>query len=240
MDLPGYVALSRVTGLDRELSVIANNIANMSTAGFRREDLVSSEAATHLPQEGTTIAMSTLRARYTDEAQGSVERTGRALDLAIDGAGYFQVALDGEQFLTRAGNFSRTLDGGMVLPSGAALLDAGGAPVLIPPDAGEIAIAPDGTLSADGAPLAQIGVWQVADGAALTRRDGVIFTTDVAPEPALGTRLLQGALEGSNVSPVTEMARMIEVQRAYEQGQSFLSSEDERIRAAIRALGEAR
>lgn len=238
MDLPGYVALSRVSGLDRELSVIANNIANMSTTGFRREDLIASEAATHLPSDGTTIAMSALRARYTDVAQGTVERTGRPLDLAIDGTAYFQVMQDGEPLLTRAGNFGRTVDGELALPSGAVLLDAGGAALIVPPDAGEVAIAPDGTVSADGAPLGQVGLWQVDPADQISRRDGVMFATTGDPVPAEASRILQGALEGSNVSPVTEMARMIAVQRAYEQGQSFLTSEDERIRAAIRSLGE--
>jgi flagellar basal-body rod protein FlgF len=119
------------------------------------------------------------------------------------------------------------------------LLDSGGAAVVVPPDATSVSVASDGTLSADGLPVAEIGLWFAPAPEATERRAGSRFRVDGAPLPAgeAGGRILGGYLESSNVSPVAEVARMIEVQRAYELGQNFLDREDERIRAVIRTFG---
>jgi flagellar basal-body rod protein FlgF len=140
--------------------------------------------------------------------------------------------------LTRAGSFVRDADGGIVTADGMALLDAGGAPVLVPPDAADIAVASDGTLSADGQPIAQIGLWEAPGPGTTERRAGTRFAVLGAPVPAVegSGRIAQGFLESSNVSPVAEVARMIEVQRTYELGQGFLDREDDRIRAVIRTF----
>ena len=121
-------------------------------------------------------------------------------------------------------------------PDGYRLLDAGGAPVFVPPQTRGVAVAEDGTLSADGQPVAQIGLWQPADPLSLRHQSGTLFSAGEV-EPAEGARILQGMLEDSNVEPVSEIARMIEVQRAYELGQKFLDAEDERVRGVITTLG---
>ncbi len=138
--------------------------------------------------------------------------------------------------LTRAGAFLPDAAGELVTPDGHRLLDAGGAPVFVPPDAGPVAIGADGTLSAGGQPLARIGLWQPADPLALRHVAGTMFDPGEV-EPAEGGTLIQGALEEGNVNPVSEIARMIAVQRAYELGQSFLDQEDRRARTAIQTLG---
>ncbi len=115
------------------------------------------------------------------------------------------------------------------------MLDAGGAPVFVPPGA-QIGVASDGTVSADGQPLGQIGIYMPTDPLDLQREDGVMFRADGGFEPTDGARVLQGFLESSNVNPILQVARMIEVQRAYEMGQSFLDAENERIRAAVKAM----
>jgi flagellar basal-body rod protein FlgF len=117
------------------------------------------------------------------------------------------------------------------------VLDAGGAPVFVPQGAGPIAIAADGTMSADGTPIGQIGIVMPVDMAGLIREDGVRFRADAGTEPALDGKMMQGFLEGSNVDPILQVSRMIEVQRAYELGQSFIDKEDERIRGVIKTLG---
>ena len=114
------------------------------------------------------------------------------------------------------------------------LLDAGGSPVPVP--AGQVALAADGTLSADGQPVARIGLWAPTDPLALRHQSGTLFDGGQVV-PADGATLLQGMLEDSNVDAVTEVARMIEVQRAYELGQGFLDREDERMRGVIQTLG---
>jgi len=140
--------------------------------------------------------------------------------------------------LTRAGAFTPNENGDLVTPEGFRVLDAGGAPVFVPQGAGPVGVAPDGTISAGGQPVGQIGLVNPVDINAMVREDGVRFRADEGFEPALEGRIAQGFVEESNVDPVLQVARMIEVQRAYELGQSFIDKEDERIRGALRALGK--
>ena len=138
--------------------------------------------------------------------------------------------------LTRSGSFTPSATGELVDSDGQRLLDAGGAPVFVPPDAGPVSLSEDGTLSAGGTPLAQIGLWMPADPMTLRHQSGTLFDAG-AVEPAQGAKIFQGFLEDSNVNPVSEIARMIEVQRAYELGQKFLDAEDGRARSVIETLG---
>lgn len=126
--------------------------------------------------------------------------------------------------------------GDMVTNDGFRVLDTGGAPIFVPPDATDLSVSADGTVSADGRPLSQLGLVRPIDQIDLTREDGVMFRTEGETEPVLDGRVLQGFLEGANVDPVSQIARMIEVQRAYETGQSFLDAENERIRAALKTF----
>jgi flagellar basal-body rod protein FlgF len=238
MDLAGYVALTRQSGLARELQSVANNIANLSTTGYRREGVIFAEMVEALPVEGGAVAMTAARARFTDELQGALVETGGTLDFAIEGDGYFTVQTAEGTRLTRAGAFLRDADGQVVSADGHVLLDDGGGAILIPFDAEKISLAADGTLSADGLPVARVGLVRVEDPTKLFREAGVLFRADAEPEPVEDPRVVQGFLEQSNVNAVAEMARMIEVQRAYENGQRLLDQEDERIRLVVRVLGQ--
>lgn len=233
METGGYVTLTRQSGLMREMQVVANNIANLSTAGFRREGVVFEEYLQPAGDAGS-VSMASGNARVVDLTQSGFSTTGGTFDFAIQGDGFFAVNTPQGQRLTRAGSFTPSAEGVLVNPEGHALLDAGGTPVTIP--AGQIALAADGTLSANGQPFAKIGLWQPTDPLSLRHEGGTLF--DGGPlEPAEGASLMQGMLEDSNVEPVTEVARMIEVQRAYELGQGFLDREDERQRGVIQTLG---
>ncbi len=239
METAGYVTLSRQTGLWKEMQVVANNVANISTSGFRREGVVFTEMLQALPNEGGGVAMAAARARFSDPSQGSMTQSGNPMDLAIQGRGYFMVETPDGNRLTRAGAFALNTEGEIVNPDGLRLLDAGGAPIFIPPDADRVSIAQDGTVSANGNPLAQVGIFEVQDEAAMSRQFGTLFDPgDEEPLAMLEPVVLQGFVEGSNVSPVTEMARMIEVQRTYEMGMKFLENEHERIRNVTRTLGQ--
>jgi flagellar basal-body rod protein FlgF len=171
--------------------------------------------------------------RMTSMLQGPLTPTGGMLDLAIEGEGFFLIETPSGERLTRAGNFTLSAQGDLVTPDGFRVLDAGGAPVFIPPDATGIGLSPDGTLSDNGRPLAQIGLVRPVDSFDMIREDGVMFRADGGFEPVEEGRVLQGFLEGANVDPIGQVARMIEVQRAYEMGQSFLDSEHERVTSAL-------
>jgi flagellar basal-body rod protein FlgF len=174
--------------------------------------------------------------RHVDLSQSTLSQTGGQFDFAIQGEGFFLIETPQGQRLTRAGTFTPSAEGELVTPDGYRLLDAGGAPIFVPPDAKGVAMASDGTLSTGGQPIAQVGLWQPADPLSLRHQAGTMFSAD-AVEPAEGATVLQEMLEDSNVEPVSEIARMITVQRAYELGQKFLDSEDERVRGVIQALG---
>lgn len=235
MENAGYTTLTRQSGLLRELQVVANNIANAATTGYRQEGLIFAEHVTRT-EGGPSLSMATANVRNTSMLQGALTPTGGTLDLAIEGPGFFLIETPQGERLTRAGNFTLSAAGEMVTNDGFRVLDAGGAPVFAPPDAKNVAVSRDGTLSADGRPLGQLGLVQPIEAHDLIREDGVMFRTEGRTEPVLDTRIVQGFLESANVNPIGQIARMVEVQRAYEMGQSFLDAENERIRTALKAF----
>lgn len=235
MDNAGYVALTRQSGLLMEMQSVANNIANASTTGFRREGTSFTEfvASTGIGQD--SLSMARLNAHYMDLSQGPLHETGGRLDIAIDGVGYFLVnGADGQE-ITRAGSFVVSPNGELVTPDGRAVLDAGEAPVFIPTDASDINIATDGTIATDGQVVGQIGLFQPVDPLTVSRTSGTSFSV-AGVVPVEEARMVQGFLETSNVNPVQELTRMIEVQRSYEMGQKLLDQEHERIRNVMQTI----
>lgn len=235
METAGYAALSRQSGLMREMQVIANNIANANTTGFRQEGVIFSEYVTQ--GDGLSgVAMASARVRNTSYMQGTLEQTGGMFDFAIEGDGFFLVEAPGGQRLTRAGSFSPSAEGTLVTSDGYRVLDTGGAPIFVPPQASDLAVGSDGTISTDGRAIGQVGVVRPLEQGQMTREGGVMFNADAGFEPVDNPKVVQGFVEASNVDPILQVARMVEVQRAYELGQSFMEREDERVRTAIKAF----
>ncbi|MDE4192840.1 flagellar hook-basal body complex protein [Phaeobacter gallaeciensis] len=235
METAGYATLSRQTGLMREMRVVANNIANSATTGYRSEGLIFSEYVQSAPGQ-QSMSMARANIHNTSMEQGQLTKTNGTFDFAIEGDAFFMVETPQGQRLTRSGAFSSNAQGDLVTMDGHRVMDAGGAPLFVPTDAESFQVGSDGTLSADGQPLGQIGLFKPVEMHTMSREDGVMFRVDGEIEPALESRVLQGFLEGSNVNAIQQVSRMIEIQRAYEMGQSFLTTEDERIRAAIKNL----
>jgi flagellar basal-body rod protein FlgF len=115
-------------------------------------------------------------------------------------------------------------------------LDSNGSPVFIPPDAASIDVGSDGTLSVEGQLLGQIGVYRVEDLKDLVREGNTRFSTTGNIDPVDEPVVLHRFLEGSNVNAIAQVTRLVEIQRAYELGQSFLETEHERVRGALKAL----
>jgi len=238
MDNTTYTTLGRQSGLLSEMRSIANNIANASTTGFRSEGMTFSEYIKDVGPNAPSLSLSQGASLLTSMEQGALAQTGGPLDMAIEGDGFFLIETPDGERLTRAGNFSSNGEGDLVTPDGFRVLDAGGAPVFVPQGVGQIGIAADGTLSADGNPIGQVGVVIPNDPLTMVREDGVRFRADAGYEPAPDPHVLQGFLEDSNVDPILQISRMIEVQRAYELGQSFADKEDERIRNVMKTLAK--
>ncbi|MEM9958094.1 MAG: flagellar hook-basal body complex protein [Pseudomonadota bacterium] len=239
MDNTGYIAITRQSSLLKELNSVANNVANMSTPGFKREGVVFSEHVEALDVAEGSISLATAGAYYVDLTQGSLKQTNGQFDLAIEGPGFFQIDTPEGLRLTRSGSFSLNAEGQIVTMDGRALLGDGGGPIVTPQGVSDFSIAADGTISADGDPIDRVGLVDVAP--ETLRREGAnLFSTTGALGPAPDGRVLQGFVEGSNVNPVQEISRLVEVQRAYELSQSFLEQEDERIMKTVQTMGETR
>ncbi|SFJ42578.1 flagellar hook-basal body complex protein [Jannaschia pohangensis] len=230
-----YPTLGRQTGLLREMDVIAQNIANANTTGYRAEGIVFSEFVMRGGRDTPSVSFAHANGRETRFDQGGLEQTGGTFDLAIEGPGYFSVDVAGVPHLTRSGAFLAGPDGGLQTAEGYPVLDEGGAPLFVPGNAISIRIAPDGTVSADGQPVARIGIVAPTDRGAMTRRAGTMFAAEDV-QPVENPAVLQGFLEASNVQPVLEIARMVAVQNAYEMGQGFMDREDERMRSMLRLM----
>ncbi|QUJ76294.1 flagellar hook-basal body complex protein [Sulfitobacter albidus] len=238
MESTGYITITRQRGLQREMQVLANNIANAATTGFRAEGMIFSEYVKPVTG-GPSLSMGQGNVGRTSFEQGGMRQTAGTFDFAIEGDGYFLVQTPRGERLTRAGAFSPDATGQLVTYDGYPVLDAGRAPLFVPTGAGELAVSSDGTLSVDGAPVGQMAIVAPLAPLNLIREDGVMFIAEEGDAPAENARVMQGFLEGSNVNSLNELARMIDVQRAYEMGQSFLKTEDERIRSAVKTLTQS-
>ncbi|WP_031551194.1 flagellar hook-basal body complex protein [Parvularcula oceani] len=231
-------SLSRQTGLLKELSVLAGNIANAGTAGFKREASVFTEYVNADLAPGG-VAMGALRGRYAVMEEGALVETGGTYDLALTGEGFFGIQRDGEVLLTRAGRFQTDMEGRLITARGDLVLDEGGGAIEIPQEAAEVVFSPDGTLSADGLAIAQIGVFD-APQASMKRVGDTLWRPEGGYAPREDAQLRQGFLEQSNVNPVAEMARLVEAQRLFEAGQNLIETEHRRMDALLRALNELR
>lgn len=241
MDNSLLVSLSHQIAAYRAIDVIANNIANASTPGFKRESAKFEEYVADMnPAEGQTgtqqISFVKDAGIVRDSSQGQLNQTGAPFDLAINGKGYFAVQTPQGLRYTRDGHFSLDAAGQIVNSSGYVLQGDGGA-ITITPDDGDIRIAPDGTVSGRTGQLAKVRVVDFADDVALTKEGANLYSTDQAPTVPAVLDIRQGALEGSNVQPVLEISHMIEVMRAYEATATLSKNQQDMQTDAVEKLG---
>lgn len=246
MDNSLLVSLSQQLAAYRAMDVIANNIANVSTPGFKREAAKFEEYIAEMrPAEGQkgtqTVSFVKDAGVIRDSSQGNIEQTGATYDVAINGKGYFAVQTPQGLRYTRDGHFSLDNNGNLVTSSGYQVQGDGGA-ITITPNDGEISIAPDGTVSSVvngvGNQLAKLKVVEFADPNALTKQGANLYASDQTPTTPAVVSLRQGALEASNVQPVIEISHMIEVMRAYEATATLSKSQEDMMRQAIERLGQ--
>lgn len=229
-----FATLGRQQGLLQELQVVANNLANASTTGYKADRAIFSELVVPVGGEDGSLSVGALAAHAFELEQGGLRPTQGRLDFAIQGDGFFQVETPQGNRLTRAGNFQLSETGTLIDAQGNPVLSDGGAPILIPDDVSDISVAQDGTLSLDGEQTGRIGVFSV-DGE-LVKDTSTYFDTTGGIAVIDQPTVIQGALESSNVTPVLEVARMIEVQRAYEAGQTLLEQEDQRLSQLVSTI----
>lgn len=225
------------TTLMRRLETIADNVANASSPGFKAE-MISFATRFAGSGQGARLVQDVALARDTRE--GAFTHTGNRLDLAIKGEGYFVLDTPlGERF-TRNGRFLLDTDGQLVNSQGFPVLGDDGNPIVFAPTESDIQIDSDGTISTESGAVGTIGVVRFADEQALLRTTQGFYAADAEPEPAVDARIIQGAIEESNVEPVVEMTRMMQVLRDFQSAQKVVDSEHSRMRRMIEVLTGAR
>ena len=223
---------------------IANNLANVNTAGFKGETMLFTDYVARIRTDRSafrdSVAFTEDFGAVRDLNEGAFTPTGNSLDVAIHGDGYFMVeAEDGSRFYTRNGHFKVNADGQMATTSGEILLSQAEQPVILAPTESEISIASDGTVSTENGVIGRLMVVNFANPRGLKRAgNGLYDAGDQTADPVARARISQGVLEGSNVQPITEMTRMIDVQRAYEASLKMIESEHSRINRAIEAFSK--
>ncbi len=235
-----YAAVSRQLILRRSLDIVANNVANATTTGFKVEELGVAQnpdrRAFHVdgPQR---VAFAQDWSLLRDFSQGALEQTGRPLDLAINGDGFFAVERNGVEHYTRDGSFTRDIEGRLVTQNGDLVLSEDGEPIVL--DGENATVSDRGELSVNGAPVAQLKVVAFGDNAALERLgEGVFIAPDDAVQRPLDqVTIVQGALEASNVTPIKEITRLIEISRAYQSVDRLINQAEDLRRRATERLG---
>jgi flagellar basal-body rod protein FlgF len=238
--------LSAQVALQKELDVVANNVANASTSGFKADRQLFQTYINRLNVPGDNIAFVQDRATYIDRAAGPIQQTGNVFDVAIQGDGYLSVATaQGTQY-TRDGRLHTGPDGTLVDSEGRSVLDPSGEPIQLPTQFSDLQIRADGTINVRVRGVAQdvgqIGTFRPLDPLTLRKSGDGLFVgspggmQSIAPDDT-SSRIVQGALEGSTVQPVKEIANMTELSRAYERLQMLLSDDNDREQKMIQTLG---
>lgn len=217
------IHLSRLMALRRRLDVVANNVANVETTGFRAQQLSFQEYLK--PEKGQEIGVKPERPlslvdaafAFTTSSAGAIRATGNPLDLAIDGNAYFVVQTPQGERYTRDGSFTLDRTGRLVTMDGQPVLSDRGA-VTVPVQAGAINIDRQGRVSTKLGELGRLRLVSFSERANLQAVGGNLFRSDRAPEAAKAgaAAVLQGVTEKSNVQPTVEMSRLIEINRSYE------------------------
>ena len=245
MDTASYVALSRLTAQQRALDVTATNIANADTPGFQAgrvlfSDWLSRQRDTDAPPGGRVVAYTQDRATYRDRRAGALQHTGNPLDLALGGEGYFTVETKAGTRLTRAGRFSPQADGTVGDADGNALLDTEGQKLRLSPADTRITVSADGTVSSENGQIGRIAVVKPADPYRVHAEGSRLLRADTPIEPVAAPKMVQGAVEGSNVQPVVETTRMMAALREFQFAAQFVQSEADRHQKAIDKLTQRR
>jgi flagellar basal-body rod protein FlgF len=236
-----YTSVAGLTAADARHQLLAYNLVNANTPGYKADDLgIESfeQVLAALADPATPGTGARSGQRRIDLSQGGLTQTGEALDLALDGPGFFVLTgPDGTPRYTRAGRFHRDMDGVLRNADGLPVQDENGQPLTA--TGAEVRVLADGTVLSDGAPAGRLRLVAV-DPTTLARAGTVLFTsTDANPQPA-AARVVSGALENANVDPTNTMTAMLMLLRAFEADRQALQLQNETLAATVNQVGTVR
>jgi flagellar basal-body rod protein FlgF len=241
MDNSFMVGLSAQQVLQKRMDTTANNLANMTTAGFKVEHVLTRElsekpaTASDNPSEINFADAWTLQ---RDFSTGPLEQTGNALDFAIENEGFFAVQTAQGEAYTRDGQFSLNEQGQIVTRGGNPVVGDGG-PITLNPTGGPISVSREGSISQDGQVAGKLKVVNFKTPGGLEKVGANLWrATDEQPTAAPEARVVSGFVEGSNVNAVLELTDMIEISRAYTSVAKMISQSDELRGTSIEKLAK--
>lgn len=246
MNIGMYQNAASMVALERWQDAVAQNITASQVTGFKKRTVDFSGVAMGEINVGTgskTQVQSAVlpRATYGVNFQaGETRTTGRNLDVALQGEGFFEVQTqNGDHAFTRSGEFHIRPDRTLTTSDGSSVLSDSGSPITLQAEGGEISIAPDGLVTQGDAQLGRVGVVKFEDNSQLSPIGNGYFMAQAGTtsSPVEKPQLLQGYLEGSNVSPLREMVSLIQISRAYEANQKLITSRDQTLSKALETLG---
>lgn len=236
MENLSYIGLSQQLAIQQQMNMTANNIANLSTPGYKSQHALFADYLTKPVAKGGINQVENATS-YRNMQPGSMSQTHNAMDMAISGDGYFVVQTAQGLRYTRDGSFSMNSNRELVDKSGNRVMGDGG-PIAFPAEATDIKISGDGTISTQEGTLTRLKIVNVDNPQGMQRGGDNLFAigTTGRETPVTNAHVVQGALEASNVNPVIEMNRMIELLRMFQSTQKMLQNDHERIRSTIEKL----
>lgn len=245
MENAQLVSLSRQIALQRQMDVVANNMANLNTIGFKGEKVLFEEFVMPgakddgFPAGQEDVSFTQDWATMHDMTAGAIRQTGNPLDAALDGEGFFTVNTPNGPRYTRNGAFKLDGTGTLVTAQGNPVAGSGGTTIRFASGETDISIAPDGTVFSSAGTKGKLQIATFNQPQNLTREANDLFVAPAGAQPTTPakTRVVGGAVEGSNVSGVTEMTNMIRVSRAYEMVAQLVNRQDQLRASAIQRLG---
>lgn len=239
MENTAFIALSRQGALRRKMDIVANNIANMNTNGFKGERMMFVD---HVMKSkgghsifGDKIAYVRDVATRIDISEGPLKATGNPLDISVRGDGFFVIQTEEGERYTRNGRLELDEGGQLVNEAGQPILSDAGAPFFLAPEDTDITISRDGTVDTNNGAIGRLRVVRFENPQLLERLPGGLFQSDAAPLDAEDREVVQGMLEGSNVNGIREITKMIDVHRSYDRIRKVAEDESERIRKMMEA-----
>jgi flagellar basal-body rod protein FlgF len=232
-----YVGLSGQLALYRRLETVANNVANASTAGFRAEEVKFETVISRVSPN--PVSFSSPGETHLSKRTGEIVRTDNPFDVAVQGDAWLAIDIGGQQVYTRDGRMMMSPNGDLQTLNGYPVLDVGGGPLVLNPNGAAPQISRDGAIYQDGQRVGALGLFEIEEGANLTRAENSGVIPDRPAIPAIDFTVIgvnQGFIERGNVNPVMEMTHLIEIHRMFDGITRALDSADETLKTAVREL----